>query len=52
VRTCGSALQWRSSEAVAMQRVEHLDNVIGLMHLDDVMGVGRDGQRSDEAEEH
>jgi hypothetical protein len=40
MRTRCSALQWRSSEAVAVQRVERLDDVIGLERLDDVTGVG------------
>jgi hypothetical protein len=31
--------------------VERLDDVIGLGRLDDVTRFGRDGQRSDEAEE-
>jgi hypothetical protein len=32
--------------------VKRLDDVTGLGRLDDVTGFERDGQRSDEAEEH
>jgi hypothetical protein len=35
-----------------MQRVERLDDVIGLRHLGVVMGVRQDEGRLDEAEEH
>jgi hypothetical protein len=40
-----------SSEVVAAQRGEHLDDIIGPGCLDDVMGVGQDGEGLDEAEE-
>jgi hypothetical protein len=41
-----------SSEAVAVPRGRVPRYVIGLMCLDDVTRVGRDGGRLDEAKEH
>jgi hypothetical protein len=52
VRTHGNVLQWGSNKAVVVQGVERLDDVTGLGRLDDAMRVRRDGEGSNEAEEH